>query len=131
MRNLFYIALPLLTLVFGIGGIGAINSAESESRITSESQPIKLSTEQEKFIWQRINDQLETMTPPPLSSLPVPPGQRVPNDIPLQPMPDEVTSVVQSLKGYAYTIVQDRLMIVNPSDKTVGHVIYTNQRSIR
>jgi hypothetical protein len=133
MRNLLHIMLLLLALVSWVANAGAIDNATSESQTNSEypSQPIQLSTEQEKFVWQRIHDQLVTMTPPPLSSLPVRPGQHVPNDVPLQPLPDDVTSVIPSLKGYAYTIVQDRLMVVNPSDKTVGHVIDTNQRSIR
>jgi hypothetical protein len=133
MRASLCIALPVLILVLGVGGIVAINSAASEEgQATSEyaSQPIKLSTEQERLIWQRVNDQ-PVAAAPPLSSLPVRPGQAVPNDIPLQPLPDNVTSDIPSLKGYAYAIVQDRLMIVNPSDKTVGRVIDTNQRSIR
>lgn len=132
MRASLAIALPVLALVLGAGGAGAIDRAppaEIQAPPEYPSQPIKLSTEQEKFIWQRVNDQLTAI--PPLSSLPVRPGQVLANDVPVQPLPDDVTAEVPALKGHAYTIVQDRLMIVNPSDKIVGHVIDINMRSIR
>ena len=131
MRASLGIALPVLAVMLGAGSAGAIdNAARVEPTAEYPSQPIKLSTEQERLIWQRVHNRPE-MAVPPLSSLPVPPGQVLPNDVPVQPLPDDVTAEVPALKGHAYTIVQDRLMIVNPSDKIVGHVIDINQRSIR
>ena len=133
MRTYIGVTLPMLGLLFGVGGAVAADGAVSaESKTTSEypSQPIELSAEQQKLVWQRVSAQ-PMNAPPPITSLPARPGQPVPNDVPLQPLPEQVTADVPALAGYSYAIVQDRLMIVNPASKTVSHVIDTNQRHIR
>ena len=133
MRTFFGVALPMLGLLFGVGGaVAADRTVSAESQATPEypAQPIELSTEQQRLVWQRVSDQ-PMAAPPPLTSLPARPGQPAPADVPLQPLPDQVTADVPSLAGYSYAIVQDRLMIVNPSNKTVSHIIDTNQRPIR
>ena len=133
MRTYIGVTLPMLGLLFGVGGAVAADGAVSaESKTTSEypSQPIELSAEQQRLVWQRVSNQPMT-APPPITSLPARPGQPVPNDVALQPLPEQVTADVPALAGYSYAIVQDRLMIVNPASKTVSHVIDTNQRHIR
>jgi hypothetical protein len=132
VKAYFRIALPLLALIAGGGARAATEgSPAGASTVPVEypSQPIQLSTDQERFIWQRVRDQPVDFSA--ASRLPVPPGQVLPNDVPLQPLPDDVATQVPSLQGYQYAILQDRLLLVNPSNKTVGHVIDINQRSIR
>ena len=122
----------VISLVLGAGGAVATDRVVSDkSQVTSEypSQPIELSSDQQRLVWQRVTNQ--PLTAPPLTSLPVRPGQPVPSDVPLQPLPEQVTANVPLLVGHSYAIVQDRLMIVNPSNKTVVHVIDTNQRTVR
>lgn len=80
-----------------------------------------MSPEQEKFVWQRIKN--HPASAPPWSQLPPPVGQVVPQDFPLEAIPDDVSAEVSSLKGYDYAIVQDRLLIVDRSNRTVVHRI--------
>ena len=134
MRTALGVTLPVLALLFGISGAvaadDAATAAASPSPTEYPSQPITLSDEQQKLVWQRVSNQPDT-APPPLTSLPARPGRPAPGDVPLHPLPDQVTAEILALKGYSYAIVQDRLMIVNSSNKTVSHVIDTNQRHIR
>jgi uncharacterized protein DUF1236 len=101
-------------------------SPNAEQGTSGTPAPIRLSTEQEKSVWQHINRH-QIASPPP-SQLTVPVGKAVPEDIPLQAIPDDVVAEVPSLKGYDFAIVQDRLLIVNRSDKTVVHVINATLR---
>ncbi len=81
---------------------------------------IHLSNEQERFVWQRINNY---SVAPPTSQLLVPVGEVLPQDIPLQTIPDDLAEEVSALKGYDYTIMHDRLFIVNRADRSVAYVI--------
>jgi uncharacterized protein DUF1236 len=103
-----------------------MDSAASTSTRTAQAKSessgtIRLSPEQEKIVWQRIKTHPASV--PPWSQLPPPVGQVVPQDFPLEAIPDDVSAEVSSLKGYDYAIVQDRLLIVDRSNKTVVHEI--------
>jgi hypothetical protein len=112
-----YSRLLLAAIILAASIIGA--SAQDNAAPT-EPQPIHLSTEQEKAVWQRINNY--PIDPPP-SQLVVPVGEVVPKDVPLQSIPDDVAAEISSLRGYSYTIMHDRLLIVNRSDNTVAYLI--------
>jgi hypothetical protein len=123
MIPLFRTTLALLLLT---AGAAAIDSAASTSTRTAQAKSessgtIRLSPEQEKIVWQRIKN--HPASAPPWSQLPPPVGQVVPQDFPLEAIPDDVSAEVSSLKGYDYAIVQDRLLIVDRSNKTVVHEI--------
>ena len=122
MQRQFLLTLAVLILASGTGSAMAIDDSPGKVPRTGNSQPaVHLSSEQEKTVWQRLNNHPAQAAPP--SQLTVPVGAVVPPDVPLQPVPDDVTAEFSFLKDCDYTIVHDRVLIVNRSDKTVVHVI--------
>ncbi|OKO92169.1 hypothetical protein AC629_01145 [Bradyrhizobium sp. NAS80.1] len=103
-----------------IGAAAQDRAAPMSSEAQQPAAPLHLSSEQEKAVWQRLNNY---PIDPPRSQLAVPVGEVLPKDVPLAAIPDEVAAEVSSLKGYDYTIMHDRLLIVNRLDKTVAYVI--------
>ena len=117
--------LALVAAVLAAGTIGAA-AQDNAAPMSTDAQhevsgtALHLSPDQEKAVWQRINSY--PIDPPP-SQLTVPVGEVLPKELPLMPIPDEVVAEVSSLEGYDYTIMHDRLLIVNRMDKTVAYVI--------
>jgi Protein of unknown function (DUF1236) len=129
----FRLTLAALILASGSGAAVAIDDSPASGKVPpgassqpSSGVPIHLSSEQENTVWQRINN--HSVQAPPPSQLTVPVGAVVPDEVPLQAIPDDVAADISSLKAYDYAIVQDRLLIVNRSNKTVVHVINATLR---
>jgi hypothetical protein len=120
MTNHSRLALAAIILAATIVGTAAQDNAVPISTDTQQPGPLYLSSEQERAVWQRLNNY--PIDPPP-SQLVVPVGEVLPSNIPLAPIPDNVAAEVSPLKGYDYTIMHDRLLIVNRLDKTVAYVI--------
>ena len=126
-------AFAALILASSAGAAVAIDDAPASVKVPSSASsqptsgtPIHLSGEQEKTVWQRIKN--HPVQAPPPSRLTVPVGGVVPDDVPLQTVPDDVATGILPLQAYDYAIVQDRLLIVNRSDKIVVYVINATLR---
>ncbi|QOZ65890.1 DUF1236 domain-containing protein [Bradyrhizobium arachidis] len=120
-----HLPIALAAVILAASTIGAAaqdNAAPgpSDTQHNVSGAALHLSPEQEKAVWQHVN---AYPIDPPRSQLTVPVGEALPNHLPLMPIPDEVAAEVSSLKGYDYTIMHDRLLIVNRMDKTVVYVI--------
>jgi Protein of unknown function (DUF1236) len=134
MKRYVHLAIAALVMASCTGAALAMDDDPTFTKVppSGSSKPgsgvaFQLSSEQEKAVWQRINN--HPVQAPSPSQLTLPVGAVVPNEVPLQPVPDDVAAEISSLKAYDYAIVQDRLLIVNRSDKTVVHVINATLRS--
>ena len=110
-------------LASGIGVASAAgNHAMSNTAThTMAKYSLSLTSAQERTAWKDISRQASSQMAP--SGFTPTIGATVPTDISLKPVPAKVASQVSTLRPYDYALLQDRLLIVNPSDKKVVDVI--------
>jgi hypothetical protein len=95
----------------------------SAAGIHSPSDALKLSSVQEKTAWQDLTMPsffLNTAAPAGFSPMI---GAVVPRSITTAPVPPKAANDIPVLKPYRFTIVQHKLLIVNPADMKVAAVI--------
>ncbi len=85
-----------------------------------ETQPLTLTNSQRVAIWQMLGNQA-TQTSSTRSKPYV--GQIVPNRLGLQPLPNSVSNQVPAVKSYDYAMLNNELLIVDPSTKEIVAII--------
>jgi hypothetical protein len=118
-------AATALALVLG-GGTALAASSNSSMSSTSTSagmasDSLSLTGSQQKSAWNAISKQARIQTLP--SSFSPAKGSVVPSDVTLQPVPVEAANQVPKLRPYDYAMAQNKILIVNPSDKKVVDII--------
>ena len=107
-------------------GIGVASAAGNHAMSNASTQSmakdsLSLTSAQERTAWKDISRQASSQMAP--SGFTPTIGATVPTEISLKPVPAKVASQVSTLKPYDYALLQDKLLIVNPSDKKVVDVI--------
>jgi hypothetical protein len=101
------------------GGIGL--AAAQTGALTEPSTALQLTPQQRTAIYRAVaGAQLRTPPPP---NLPMTVGEQIPPATELYALPDTVTAEAPSAKFYRYTVVQNRVVIVDPTNLTVVDVI--------
>lgn len=116
----------IATIVALASGVGMASAAGNHTMSNTSTQMVakdslSLTSAQERTAWKGISRQANSQTAPSGFSPTI--GATVPTDISLKPVPAKVASRVSSLRPYDYALLQNRLLIVNPSDKKVVDVI--------
>ena len=116
----------IATVVALASGISVASAAGNHAMPNSSPHGIakdslSLTGAQERTAWKDISRQATSQMAPSGFSPTI--GATVPTDISLKPMPAKLASQVSALRPYDYALLQDRLLIVNPSDKKVVDVI--------
>ena len=89
--------------------------------LTEPNMVLELTPQQRTAIYQAvIRDKLRTPPPP---DLPVTIGAQIPPATELYALPDAITADAPSAKFYRYTIAQNRVVIVDPTNLKVIDVI--------
>jgi uncharacterized protein DUF1236 len=109
-------ALALL-LMAGIASAGAQTGA-----ITEPSMALQLTPQQRTEIYQSVAKN-KLRTPPP-ADMPVTVGAQIPPATELYALPDAITAEAPSAKFYRYTVAQNRVIIVDPTNLKVVEVIH-------
>jgi hypothetical protein len=84
------------------------------------AQPLTLTNSQREAIWQMLGNQ-PTQANSTGHNLNV--GQGVPNSVSLQALPSNVSDKVPMVKSYDYAILNNQLLIVDPSSKRVVAIV--------
>lgn len=92
-------------------------SADLQNR---PGDPLNLATSQRAEIWQNLSAQPKG-TPPAGFSPKV--GEALPSTIGLKPLPSNVSNQVPTVKQDEYAILQNQLLIVDPSSKKIVDII--------
>jgi hypothetical protein len=115
--NLKQTAGALLVMV----AAGSASAAAQTGGITEPSTVLRLTPEQRAEIYQAVgNNKLRTPPPP---DPPVTVGAQIPPVTELYALPESVTAEAPSAKFYRYTIAQNRVVIVDPTNLKVVDVI--------
>jgi hypothetical protein len=103
----------LLALLAGIGAAGAasVRSAGFDG----------LTDAQRQEIWQGVSKQATNERLPTGFKAAV--GEMVPGSIKMEPLPNDVSAAVPAVKPYDFAMLQNQVLIVNPSSKKIVDIL--------
>ena len=101
--------------------MGLAPAAAQTGGITEPSTTLQLSAQQRAEIYQAVGTSKLRTPPPP--DIPVTVGAQIPPVTELYALPESVTAEVPSAKFYRYTVAQNRVIIVDPTNMKVVDVI--------
>src|SRR5437764_5702764 len=111
--------LPLGAVVSMLLG-GIVLAMAQTGRPLGTSTALELTPQQRMTIYQTVTR--EKLSTPPPANLPVAIGAQIPPATELYPLPDAVAADTPSAKLYKYTVVQNEVVIVDPTTLRVGAV---------
>jgi hypothetical protein len=82
---------------------------------------LNLTSAQRQEIWQSVSKQAAKEAPPAGFTAKV--GEAVPSAVKLQPLPSSVSSQVPAVKPFEYAMLQNQVLIVDPSSKKIVDII--------
>jgi Protein of unknown function (DUF1236) len=108
------------------------NAPMSKSSMSKSSTPMQsmakmakdhlsLTRRQQRTAWRDISKEATSQAAPQKFAASV--GTTVPANISIQSVPAKVATRISKLKPYDYALLHGKLLIVNPTDKKVVHVI--------
>jgi len=127
MKHQVSIALAAAVLMAGIGAASAADSTMSKSSSMSSpamakaSDSLSLTAAQRKSAWNDISKTAAAQTAP--SGFDAKVGAAVPSSLSTQPVPVEAANHVPALRPYSFAMLQNKIVIVNPTDKKIAEVI--------
>ncbi len=99
------------------GSSPAAKAQDSISKTTS----LQLSAAQKTSIFQSLTK--DKVKSPPPANLQVTVGAQIPASIELYPLPANIVTEVPATKAYKYTVAQNQVVIVDPTNMKVVEVI--------
>src|SRR5262249_32722194 len=126
MRFVPWRRLIVVGLLVGLAGAGTNGVAQDLAQDSAtkpgvaDSAPA-LSTAQRSAIYSAIAEVKSKVRPPLAFDLAI--GVKVPPSIALYPLPDRTLSEIPAIRSYQYTIVQDQVVLVDPTTLQVVDII--------
>jgi hypothetical protein len=108
------VALALLASANVASAAGMTNSAAT-------SEHLNLTAAQQKEIWQGLSPQATKETAP--GNFKPTLGAVAPSSIKLQPLPNKVSDEVPAVKPYDYAMLQNQVLIVEPSTRKIVDIV--------
>jgi hypothetical protein len=102
-----------------MSGSLAGSQAPSQSPVAPQSK-VNLTLEQRHVIKEIVKD-LNVQKAP--ADTPVSIGATVPQTVPLNPMPADISQKVPQVRSHTFFVAGDRIILVSPNDKTIAEVI--------
>jgi hypothetical protein len=126
-RRAASIAVSVMALIWSAGpqhaDAQATDPGNAPPSLSSSDQKLVLTQAQRRAIYAAATrDQIK----PPQRRFPAEIGAEVPPMIELNPLPDEAVADNPTAKFYEYTVVQDRVVLVDPTKMRVIDVIGPN-----
>jgi hypothetical protein len=122
MKKSASLALAALLALSGATAASAANRMANPSNKTpGASDTLKLSNTQQKSIWKDISRQASNQTAPTGFNAAV--GTAIPSTVSTHPLPRQAARDVPAAKPYRYAMLQDKVLIVNPSDHKIADVV--------
>ena len=115
MNGNFRCGLAALALIASAG------IATAAGTTATSSDRLNLSNTQRHEIWQSLSKQAAKENAPAGFKAMV--GETAPGSIKLQPLPGDVSSRVPAVKSYDYAMLQNQVLIVDPSSKKIVDIV--------
>jgi hypothetical protein len=103
------------------GAGGAMTASKGAGGVTPTGDTLALSATQQKQVWKDLSRHAANQTAP--SGFNATVGAAIPSGISLYPLPRQAARDVPAVKPYRYAMTQDKVLIVNPSDKKIADVV--------
>jgi hypothetical protein len=108
-----------------LSGVSAASAASHMSNRSTGSamarDTLDLSATQQKDIWKDLSRHATNQTAP--SGFNATVGEAIPSGVSTYPLPRQARRDVPAVKPYRYAMTQDKVLIVNPSDKKIADVV--------
>jgi len=115
------IALAGAALLTGVTAGSAAEVASSHGGMAMKaSDSLSLDAAQQKTAWNDLRSQTTQKAP---ANFAAPAGAKVPSSLSIKAVPSKAARDVSQLRPYDFAKVQGKLLIVNPTDRTIAEVI--------
>jgi hypothetical protein len=122
MKKSTSVAVAAVLLLSGVSVASAANHMSNRAgNSAAASDKLDLSSAQQKSIWKDISRHATNQTGP--SDFNPAVGTAIPDGVTTYPLPRRAARDVPAAKPYQYAMLQDKLLIVNPSDKMIADVV--------
>jgi hypothetical protein len=121
MRKPATLAVAAMLAVSAVPAASAANHMSSRNKTTGASDTLTLSDSQQKSIWNDVSRRASNETAP--SGFNASVGTVLPSDVSTRPLPRRAARDVPAVKPYRYAMMQDKLLIVNPSDHKIADIV--------
>jgi uncharacterized protein DUF1236 len=115
MKRQMSIGLAAALLLAGVTAASAAGMARSTA-----SDSLTLTNTQQKTAWQDLHTRNKQTAP---SNFVASSGTAVPSTMKIKSVPSKTATAVPALRPYDFAMVKGKLLIVNPSDRTIADVI--------
>ena len=122
MKSTIPIAVAALLALSGVSAAaaGQMSSHAGNSR-SGASDTLQLGDTQQKSIWNDVSRHASNQTAPTGFNATV--GAAVPSAVSTYPLPRQARRDVPAVRPYRYAMMQDKVLIVNPSDHKIADVV--------
>jgi hypothetical protein len=115
------ITLAAAALLAGVTAGSAAEVASSHGGVAMKAgDSLSLDTAEQKTAWNDLGRQATQNAPTNFDAMA---GAKVPGSLTIKTVPSKVARDVSQLRPYDFAKVQGKLLIVNPSDRTIAKVI--------
>ncbi len=109
-------------LLVGGASLSAANAASGHAMAgAAASDTLNLSGKQQKTIWKDMQRHAANQTAPTGFTATV--GAAIPTDVSTYPVPRVATRDVPAVKPYRYAMLDNKVVLVNPSDHKIADVV--------
>jgi hypothetical protein len=122
MKKSASVAVAAVLLLSGVSVASAASHMSNRSGSSAAaSDKLDLSSAQQKSIWKDIGSHAANQNAP--SDFNPAVGMAIPAGVSTYPLPRQAARDVPAVKPYRYAMLQDKVLIVNPSDKMIADVV--------
>ena len=122
MKKSASVAVAAVLLLSGVSVASAASHMSNRSGSSAAaSDKLDLSSAQQKSIWKDISRHAANQNAP--SDFNPAVGTAIPDGVNTYPLPRRAARDVPAAKPYRYAMLQDKLLIVNPSDQKIADVV--------
>jgi hypothetical protein len=122
MKKSASIAVAAALLLSGASAASAASHMMNRSGgSASASDTLKLSDTQTRSIWKDVSRHAAAQSAP--SDFNAAAGTAIPSTISTYPLPRQAARDVPAVKPYRYAMLQDKILIVNPTDHKIADVV--------
>ena len=115
------LALAATLALSGVTAAAANQMSRHAAKTAAASDTLSLSNAQQKSIWSDVSHHASNQSAPLGFDAAV--GTALPSRVSIYPMPRKAARDVPAVKPYRYAMLQDKVLIVNPSDRKIADVV--------
>lgn len=121
MKKPATLVVAALLAVSAVPAASMASQMSSRNKTTGASDTLTLSDSQQKSIWNDVSRRASNESAP--SGFNAAVGTVLPTDVSIHALPRRATRDVPEVKPYRYAMMQDKLLIVNPSDHKIADIV--------